>query len=32
VEVPDQALRHRVVDRDDAEQVANLAFEPAGGK
>ena len=32
VEVPDQPAGHRVIVRDDPEQVADLAFEPAGGE
>ena len=32
VEVADQPAGQRVIVRDDAEQVAHLAFEPAGGE
>ena len=32
VEVPDQPAGHRVIVRDDAEQVPHLPFEPAGGE
>ena len=32
VEVANQPARHRVIVRDDAEQVTHLAFEAAGGE